>query len=271
MWQQFGDRDVPTSYNISIHLNDYERTDERMHEEIAALDALLPGLRANAAGKTRRPVGRRSQDLGHARRKRDHDQSSRAVQLSYELDPSEFDLAKRAEPDKQLESLRLADAASHDKWLAGVIDRYRDVVNYNYWRLRAKWNKRPRARGPQGAVRRRSRFRATDLDGAKKLYDEGLAHWRVVLDAYPQLKKETIVVDELADSIIQYEKILSQLDLKLPEDFVLQDVLDEKNKSPNAAKPPAQTPGNDVTGPEAETGGKKPAPKPEGESPARTP
>ena len=44
-WQQFGDREVPTTYNISIHLNDYERINARADEEAAALDELLPGLR----------------------------------------------------------------------------------------------------------------------------------------------------------------------------------------------------------------------------------
>ena len=90
-----------------------------------------------------------------------------------------------------------------------------------------------------------------------------------MLDAFPLLLAETIVVDDLVDVIDEYRKLLDQLDIEFPEHFVLQDVIDAKNKSPYAPTKPQQqsTPG-DVSGPSAETDRtKKPAPKEEGEPP----
>jgi hypothetical protein len=113
-----------------------------------------------------------------------------------------------------------------------------------------------------------------DFTTAKDKYEEGLKHWRIVLDAYPQLKNESIVIDELIDIILEYQTVLGHHDLKLPENFVLQDVIDEKNKSPYPVTTPgAQTPGGDVTGPQAEAdrGVKKPAAEGTEETPPPAP
>ena len=76
------------------------------------------------------------------------------------------------------------------------------------------------------------------------------------------------MIDELADVITEYSKLLEQLDIVPdPEDFILQDVIEAKNKGPFAAqpKPAAESPAGDVTGPAAESdrGTKKPAPEKE--------
>jgi hypothetical protein len=209
--------------------------------------------------------------------KRDHDQGQRALQLDFLNTPTYLEVAQQADTEKRLEALRLADAATHDEWLAGVIDRYRDIVNFNYWRLHCEVEQTPDALAARKAIYDGEHaFHASDLDVAKKQYDEGLAKWRAVLDAYPQLLKETIVIDELADVITEYSKLLYQLDIEeLPKDFVLRDVIEAKNNPNRAAssEPPTQTPGIDVTGPSAESdrGTKKPAPETEVEPPAPKP
>ena len=99
-----------------------------------------------------------------------------------------------------------------------MIDRYRDIVNFNYWRLHCEVGANARRPGrPQGDLRRAtSAFHAADLNTAKKQYDEGLAKWRAVLDAFPDLMKETIVVDDLVDVINEYRRLLDQLDIDIP-------------------------------------------------------
>jgi hypothetical protein len=119
-------------------------------------------------------------------------------------------------------------------------------------------------------------FRTSDLDTAKKQYDEGLAKWRAVLDAFPALIKESIVVDDLAEVITDYDKLLDQLDIvQDPETFILRDVVEAKNNGPYGSKPKpqAESPVRDVTGPSAESdrGTKKPAPETESETPPPQP
>jgi hypothetical protein len=269
-WQQFGEREVPTTYNISIHLNDYERTNEKAQAELAALDDLLPGMRERIREERIAALSAEDRKIWEMpATERDKDQGLRGAQLENLVTPSHLDVAQRADTGNRLEALRLADAATHDKWLAGVIDRYRDIVNFNDWRLHCEVEQTPDALAARKAIYEGDRaFHASDLDTAKKLYDEGLTRWRAVLDAYPQIKEESVVVDELVDMITEYGKLLDQLDLEMPEPFILQDVLDKKNSSPSTpAKPESQAPSGEVTGPaaESEQGTKKPAPKAEGE------
>ncbi|HTU24570.1 MAG TPA: hypothetical protein VMF30_04185 [Pirellulales bacterium] len=274
-WQEFGDREIPTTYNIPIRLNDYERTEERAHESVAALDELLPGMRDKIRQErieALSPEDRQIWDTPDG--DRTAEQKNRAAQIEATLKPSYLEIAQRADTAKQLEALRLADAATHDEWLAGVIDRYRDIVNFKYWRLHCQVEQTPEALAARKAIYEGSHaFRNSDLNAAKKQYDEGLANWRAVLDAYPELLKETIVVDELVDVIKEYTAILDQHDIEFPEPFVLQDVIDEKNKSPYPLTPKTekQTSPADVTGPsaEADRGIKKSDAQPETEPPAK--
>ncbi len=134
---------------------------------------------------------------------------------------------------RQLEALRLADTATHEKWLAGVIDRYRDIVNFKFWRLHCDVEQTPEALAARKAIYDGAKaYHASDLETAQKQYDEGLAKWRAVIDAFPDLLKESVVVDELMDVVDEYHKVLDQLDIDFPEDFVLQDVVNEKAKTP---------------------------------------
>jgi len=275
-WQQFGDREVPTTYNVSIRLNDYERTDQKAREEVAALDALLPGVRESIRDERIAAFSAEDRQIWDMPAdKRDQAQSQRAMELQNMLKPTYLEVAQRADTGNKLEALRLADAATHDEWLAGVIDRYRDIVNFNYWRLHCEVEQTPDALAARKAIYDgQHAFRAAGLDIAKQQYDEGLAKWRAVLDAYPALLRETIVVDELMDVINEYQELLKHLDLEMPEKFVLQDVLDAKSRPPFGAPPKSETEGpRDVTGPSAESdrGTKKPASPKEGEPPAAQP
>ncbi len=80
------------------------------------------------------------------------------------------------------------------------------------------------------------------------------------------------MVDDMVDMINKYRQLLDQLDIEFPEDFVLQDVLDAKEKTaPTPPEPPAAS--GEVTGPSAETdrGKKSPAPEEQSEPPAAQP
>ena len=109
----------------------------------------------------------------------------------------------------------------------------------------------------------------THIDGREQWHQPGsrLGHIRLEFDP----GKESTVVEELVDVINQYRKILDQLDIEFPENFILQDVLDAK-ENPNAVATQPEPQNSDVTGPSAESdrGKKKPTPKAE-EPPAPQP
>jgi hypothetical protein len=111
-----------------------------------------------------------------------------------------------------------------------MVDIYRGIVNFDFWRLRGDYEQTNDALEARKLIYQGDQaYNAADLESAKKNYEQGLEKWRVVLDKYPALLRESVLVDDLADMINRYRKILGNVDEALPEKFILQDVLDFKN------------------------------------------
>jgi hypothetical protein len=83
-------------------------------------------------------------------------------------------------------------------------------------------------------------FRDADLPTAKRLYQEGFAQWRAVIDKFPSiLSDEETTGSDLVDFIKRYRTVLEQLDERLGADFPLWDVLekfDRENDFPDELK-----------------------------------
>jgi tetratricopeptide (TPR) repeat protein len=110
---------------------------------------------------------------------------------------------------------------------AEMIDRYRDIVNFDVWRATCE------SEVTEACLRARERtwtadreFEAARLQAAKGAYEEAFAAWREVLDASKVLREDSITADDLAEIVGRYRKLLEQLDEPFPSPFVLQDVLD---------------------------------------------
>jgi hypothetical protein len=86
----------------------------------------------------------------------------------------------------------------------------------------------------------RAKFREADLPNAKRLYQEGFAEWRKVIDKYPSiLSEDETTGSDLLDFVKRYRTVLEQLDEKIGEDFPLWDVVekfDRENDFPQELK-----------------------------------
>ncbi len=60
----------------------------------------------------------------------------------------------------------------------------------------------------------------------KQDFEQSLADWRKVLDKYPSAIADRNIADELMMTIDRYKQILKKQGKKLPEKFILQDVVD---------------------------------------------
>ncbi len=60
----------------------------------------------------------------------------------------------------------------------------------------------------------------------KQDFERSLADWRKVLDKYPSAIVDKNIADELMTTIGRYEQVLKKQDKKLPQKFILQDVVD---------------------------------------------
>jgi len=239
-WDSYGARDLPTTYDLTIRLNDqelYERNAKAADEE---LEALAPGVKERLRKEKMKSLSKKERQAVELPEKdRSVEQAQLAQMCEDRIRPSANEIADHVKGADHAAALRIADAATNADFIAGVIDRYREVVNFKYWRLRCK------AEQTADAVKARKlifdgdrTFAAADLDGAVRQYDEGLQQWRKVLDAFPDLIAESAVVDDLMDVINHYRDILAQHNRQLPDDFVLQDVIDRDSANMNIGVPP---------------------------------
>jgi hypothetical protein len=78
-----------------------------------------------------------------------------------------------------------------------------------------------------------------ELFEAKDLYEKAFEKWRKVLDDYPVLRENNIMADDLVDEINKYKQAIGKIGAKLPDPFVLQDMIDlNAGKKPGEAKKP---------------------------------
>jgi hypothetical protein len=110
--------------------------------------------------------------------------------------------------------------------MAETIQRNRNIVNWDYWKLRAEWEQ------DDETLLARAELCAGDLAfadarvvPAREAYDRGLSAWRKVLDKHPFLVRQPATRSELMDIINRYQEILSKREEKLPANFILDDVV----------------------------------------------
>jgi hypothetical protein len=110
---------------------------------------------------------------------------------------------------------------------ADIIDRYRDIVNFDFWRATCETEvTEPMLRAREAAWRAEREFENARLQPARKAYEEAFAAWREVLDGSATLHEDQLTAEDLAELVGRYRKVLDQLDEPFPKPFVLQDMLD---------------------------------------------
>ena len=231
--RRFATREIPTSWDVPIRLGLREAEQERADRLAADLEALLPG-RFAALGEVRRaalpPAQRTALDTPPAERTEEQQQlayeAETAIKVTWPM------VAREAPADVRARAQELARQFTEAQETATMIDRYRDIVNFDFWRATCE------AEVTEPALRAREKtwladreFDGARLQTAKKAYEEAFAAWREVLDASPVLRTDPLTADDIAEIVARYKRLLEQLDEPFPKPFVLQDVLDRASPS----------------------------------------
>jgi hypothetical protein len=112
---------------------------------------------------------------------------------------------------------------------AEIIDRYREIVNFNVWRATCEAEvTEPAIKAREAMWRADQEFKNARLQTAKQAYEESFVAWREVLDASQVLRDDQITKDDLNEVVDRYRKLLEQLDEPFPSSFPLQDILNPK-------------------------------------------
>lgn len=234
-WRRYGAEEIPASYRnekgepVFIRLGEEEMKREAAQKIVAQLDALQPGLREKLAAQKRAALTPAQHEaLATPPEKRTGKQFELASQAELAMEVTHNEVARKITGQKKRkEARKLAKEAVGLEQTATYIRRYRDIVNYVYWRLRADVERTDEMIEARRLLHQGDQAYAEgDLVAARDAYREGMIGWRSVLDKHPALVPDVTTGEDLMDVIKRYRRILAQLDEPFPEPFILQDVID---------------------------------------------
>ena len=249
-WQQYGSIDIPTSQigpdglPVVIQLNDLDRGKDYQGQIDAItqkLNGLVPDLREKIKeAKEAKLTDQQREARGTAPLARTAGQRVLAEKAEEQLEVTDEDVVRwisdpknRIDPEKRRTAVQLWRGRRNAEAMAGVIRRYRDIVNFDYWRLRAEVERTDDAVDAHEAIYQGDREREdADLAAARQHYEKGLAAWRKVLDKYPEAVTDMTFGSDLMEVIQRYRELLDRLDDKprrdatYGKDFILHDVVE---------------------------------------------
>jgi hypothetical protein len=226
--RRYSVRDIPTSWDLPIRLGLEEEMREQAERLEDQLEEMMPGS-FKALGKRLRdelPEEERvaletSITLRTDEQQRLGFEAEQKTQVNWPM------VAREAPADIRDEAIRLARDFQEAFETAQIIRRYRDIVNFDYWRASCEAGITEDLLVAREATwRAQQDFENARLQPAKEAFEEAFAAWRRVLDEYEVLRNDDLTVDDIKEVVGRYRQVLDQLDETFPSPFILQDVLD---------------------------------------------
>jgi len=234
-WRLAGDemrrysiREIPTSWDVPIRLGLRESELARADRLEKELEDLLPGQFKALEQKKRNALSAEQQALlDTPDDELLEDQIDELVELKKAVEVTWPMVAREAPVDVRSKARELSRQFLEANETATIIQRYRDIVNYDFWRATCE------AEVTDDMLKARKATWAADQDfenarlqSAKKSYEESFEAWRKVLDASQKLREDFLTQNDINDLVDRYRKVLEQLDEPFPKDFILKDMLD---------------------------------------------
>jgi hypothetical protein len=231
-WEEFGRLPIEHSTGVVLHLGEEEVLEERVEKMRKELDAISPGLRERMVAEKRAalaPEELAALDADPA--KRTPQQAELVYLANRKIEVTDRELAERIgkeNPDMLKHALLLAADIEREHLRLRYTINYKADSNYNYWYTRAKLEQSPNALAAREAMFNAARtFRQGDPFGARKLYEEGFAKWRLTFDEFPEIiENDSSTGDDVIQYILKYRAVLDQMDEELGEEFPLWDVIE---------------------------------------------
>ena len=227
-WDEFANRDLPTQSGYFIRLSEKEEYDKKMAEASARLDNLAPGIRETVAADKLASLSedeRTAYELPPARRSRK--QQDMIYHIGQKLEVHFDEIAERVQGANRADALKAAQDANDAQAVSNAIDGDREIVNFKVWSLRCQFESVDDTLAARKLTYDGDRELAeAHIPEAEALYVEGLEKWRKVLDRFPDLLKDSLLVEDLMVSVNHYKTVLHQSSKPFPQPFVLQNVID---------------------------------------------
>jgi hypothetical protein len=227
--RRFALREIPTSWDVPIRLGLKEEEEARAARLAAELEALMPGAFAALEQRRRGALSEAQRTaLDVPAGERSAEQQRLALDAESAMRVTWAQVAREAPADVRARALELARRQQEAAETAVIIARYREIVNFDFWRATCEAEVTAPALEFRERIWEAERaYRGARLQAAKTAYEQAFAAWRQVLDASPELRGDAITADDTADLVRRYRKVLEQLDEPFPKPFILQDMLDK--------------------------------------------
>lgn len=233
-WHEFGSRELPAGKGELIRLNDTEAHYEAIKQLNAELDRMAPGVRE---ALYEQKYGLLTDEQKEALQTPIDKLSVEQFQLAREAGAAVLvapqEVARRITGPDRKKALEMADQITQAEKLIRLIAGDRQIVNFEYWRMRAAMEQAEATRlARENIYKGEEAARSGFLPSAKEYYDAGLAKWRELLDSeeFGFLINEANTMNELKETIDDYRRLLEKRDEAFPEDFILQDVVDANRR-----------------------------------------
>ena len=234
-WRQYGDRSIPHSSGHNLRLNDIERLTAERESMAKKLDELIPGAReALLAEKRLRLTDEQRQSLATPFDQRTPTQHMAVQSTLATLAVSPLELAAKASAENQARARNLAERLYEleEIQLAHTV-AYRNQVNYPYWETRCAMEQTTTAVDARRHIFEADKFMdAADPESARKSFEQSFDKWAQLMEQFPGFKDD-ITFTELGKDIARYNRVLGQLDLKMPRDFKLRAIWEQHLRKNN--------------------------------------
>src|SRR4029079_10668664 len=163
------------------------------------------------------------------------DQANKLYPIGQKLVVSDRDVAQRIardQPAKANQALQLASDLDRESTALLYTENYKRDANYDYWENRANFEQTPNALDARRLMfEARKAYRDADVAKSRKLYEEGFAKWRAVIDAFPMiLDDDQTTGSDILDFVKRYRRVLDQYEERIGENFPLWDVIEKFDK-----------------------------------------
>ena len=228
--RRFSVREIPTTWEVPVRLGMREAELARADRVAGELEQLLPG-RFKAIQDSKRASLTADQkaalDMPPLERTDSQHADAQAATQIMQMDWPQ--VVAEAPADVRPRAKELLRQYTEAKETADIIDRYREIVNFDVWRATCEAEvTEPAIKAREATWRAEKDFENAKLQPAKQAYEEAFAAWREVLDASPVLSADQITKDDINEVVDRYRKLLEQLDEPFPKSFPLQDILNPK-------------------------------------------
>lgn len=230
--RRFSVRDIPTSWDMPIRLGLEEEMREQADRLDDELEAFLPGQFAELEKRKREalPADERTA-IDTPMMDRSDEQQRLAYEATSKIAVNWPMVAREAPAEKREEAVRMARDYQEAFETAQIIRRYRDIVNFDFWRASCEAGITEDLLAAREATWRAQRdFENARLQPAKEAFEEAFAAWRRVLDEFEVLRKDQLTADDIKEVVDSYRQVLDQLDEPFPRPFLLQDMLDSASR-----------------------------------------